>query len=107
MTSWHAEIWIPPSQGANAKREPLLIAPRRSQANKLLQTSEIERSFIHCQSGFLGGFAQAGVSMADACDVFRRGFELHRDHGFGDQLRGLRANDVHAKDFIGGSIGLI
>ena len=27
------------------------------------------------------------------------GLKLHSGHGFGDQLRGLRSNDVHTQDF--------
>ena len=34
--------------------------------------------------------------MANAGNVFRRTFELHDGHGFGNQFRGHGANDMHA-----------
>ena len=45
------------------------------------------------------------MRMADACDVFGRGLELHRHHGLGDQLGRLRSDDVNAQNLIGLGIG--
>jgi hypothetical protein len=45
------------------------------------------------------------MRVADAGDVFGRGLELHRHHGLGDQLAGLRADDVHTQDLVGAGIG--
>ena len=67
--------------------------------------SEVQRALVHRQSRFLGGFTQRRVGVADAGDVFGAGLELHGHHGFGDQLAGLWADDVHAQDFVGRGIG--
>ena len=64
---------------------------------------------INCSNyeivSLLGGLAQRRMRMADAGDVFRRGLELHRDHGLGDQLRRIRPDDVHAEDLVGFRVG--
>ena len=40
------------------------------------------------------------MGVADAGDVLGRGLEFHRHHGFGDQLTGLRADDVHTQNLV-------
>ena len=45
------------------------------------------------------------MRVADPREVLARRAELHRDDAFGDQLRRVRADDVHAEDAIGGSVG--
>src|SRR3990167_8231693 len=67
--------------------------------------SEIERALVHGQGRFLGGFAQTGVGVADACDVFGAGLELHGHHGLGDQFAGHGPDDVHAQDLVRGGVG--
>ena len=47
------------------------------------------------------------MGVADAGNVFGAGLELHGHHGFGNQLAGLRANDVYAQIGIIMLIGLL
>ncbi len=56
---------------------------------------EVKRALVHCQRSFFGGFAQGRMGVADACNVFTAGAELHRHHALGDQLAGHRANNVY------------
>ena len=43
--------------------------------------------------------------MADAGNVFAAGTEGHGHAGFGNQLAGAGADDVHAQNFVGRGIG--
>src|SRR5689334_7801255 len=53
---------------------------------RMTDSLEVERALVHRQRRFLGSFGKRRVSVADAGDIFGGGAELHRHHGFGDQL---------------------
>ena len=63
--------------------------------------SEVQRPFVAGQRGFVHRFGQCRMGVANAGDVFAGSTEFHRSNGFGDELRGVGADDVHAKDAVG------
>lgn len=64
-------------------------------------TLEVECLLTHRQRRLFRRLGQRWVRVADAGDVFATSAELHGDHGLGDQLAGLRADDVNAQNLIG------
>ena len=57
------------------------------------------------QGGFLNDFAEPGMAMAGAGDVFRRTTELHRDNAFLDEIARFGPNNVHTEYFVGFLVG--
>lgn len=50
--------------------------------------------------GFHYGFGNCRVRMHRVAQLFRGRFQLHGHAGFSDQFRGMRADDVHAQNFV-------
>ncbi len=66
--------------------------------------SEIQRALVAGQCRFMYRFRQCRVGMADAGEVFRSTTEFHRDDSFGNDFRGIGANDMDAEDAVGSPI---
>jgi hypothetical protein len=65
----------------------------------------MNRPLVDRQGGFAEGFGKGRVGVADVGQVLGAGPELHRGGGFGDQIAGVRAEDVDAQDAIGAGVG--
>ena len=65
----------------------------------------MDRPPVHGEGGFLDGFGEGGVGVADAGDVLRAAGELHGGDGLGDHVAGPGPEDVHAEDAVGFGVG--
>ena len=68
-------------------------------------SQKMNRPLVDGQGGFAQGFGQGGVGVADVSQVLGAGSELHRGGGFGDQVAGVRGEDVDAQDAVGAGVG--
>ena len=58
------------------------------------------RQIVDTFGGFHYGFADGWVGVHDAAEFVGGGFEGHGNAGFGEELCGVRADDVDAEDFV-------
>ena len=68
------------------------------QITKFQNSLRVDRHSVHAVRSIQHGFSQGRMGVDGPHQIFHGGFEFHCGHGFGDQLRRLRANDVHAEN---------
>lgn len=66
---------------------------------------KVNRLVIGVHARLLERLAKRGVRMAGSCDVLRTSSVLHSQHGLGDHLTGVRAEDVSSQDSVGVLVG--
>src|SRR5213080_1831500 len=64
-------------------------------------SSGVDRALVYREGGFFHDLRERGVAVEAAGEVFATGGEFDGDDGFGDQVRGVRAEDVDAEEAIG------
>ena len=74
-------------------------------AYRRINRLEMDRAAGDGEGGFFESFGERGVGVAGAGDVFARCAELHGGGGFGDQVAGAGAEDVHAEHAVGLGVG--
>src|SRR5271169_3532828 len=67
--------------------------------------SEIDRTPVNCECGFLHRFGERWMGVTDARDVLARRAKLHGHDAFGDQLRDHGSDRVHTENTIGLGVG--
>jgi len=60
----------------------------------------VDGSLVDVQGGFVDSLGQRWVGMDDPGQVFAGALEFHCDHAFGDQLRGIGAENMDTEDFV-------
>ncbi len=61
----------------------------------------MNRAAVDGEGRFFEGLGERRMGVAGAGDVFAGCAELHGGGGFGDQVAGARAEDVHAEHAVG------